>query len=100
MGFVAELKFSFRRLRERPGDTGLAIVGLRIGSGLADLAVDNFIEMRDKTASRKFRTKKKLDHLLEGLLPGFYPPLYTMVTFTRIPYAEAARRARRQDRIV
>ncbi len=51
MGFVAELKFSFRRLRERPGDTGLAIVGLRIGSGLADLAVDNFIEMRDKTAS-------------------------------------------------
>jgi hypothetical protein len=27
-------------------------------------------------------------------------PLYTMVTFTRIPYAEAARRARRQDRIV
>jgi kynurenine 3-monooxygenase len=29
-----------------------------------------------------------------------YLPLYTMVTFTRIPYAEAARRARRQDRIV
>jgi len=67
---------------------------------LADLAVDNFIEMRDKTASRKFRTKKKLDHLLEGLLPGIYLPLYTMVTFTRIPYAEAARRARQQDRIV
>ncbi|HAK06226.1 MAG TPA: kynurenine 3-monooxygenase [Spartobacteria bacterium] len=67
---------------------------------LADLAVENFIEMRDKTASRKFRAKKKLDHLLEGLLPGVYLPLYTMVTFTRIPYAEAARRARRQDRIV
>jgi hypothetical protein len=33
---------------------------------LADLAVDNFIEMRDKTASRPFRAKKKLDHLLEG----------------------------------
>jgi kynurenine 3-monooxygenase len=67
---------------------------------LADLAVDNFIEMRDKTASRKFRAKKKLDHLLEAALPGVYLPLYTMVTFTRIPYAEAARRARRQDRIV
>jgi kynurenine 3-monooxygenase len=67
---------------------------------LADLAVDNFIEMRDKTASRAFRAKKKLDHLLEGLLPGVYLPLYTMVTFTRIPYAEAARRARRQDRII
>jgi kynurenine 3-monooxygenase len=67
---------------------------------LADLAVENFIEMRDKTASKVFRTKKKLDHLLEGVLPGIYLPLYTMVTFTRIPYAEAARRARRQDRIV
>ncbi len=67
---------------------------------LADLAVDNFIEMRDKTASRTFRAKKKLDHFLEGLLPGIYLPLYTMVTFTRIPYASAARRARAQDWIV
>jgi kynurenine 3-monooxygenase len=67
---------------------------------LADLAVQNFIEMRDKTASRTFRGKKKLDHLLEAALPGIYLPLYTMVTFTRIPYATAARRARVQDRIV
>jgi kynurenine 3-monooxygenase len=67
---------------------------------LADLAVHNFVEMRDKTASRAFRAKKKLDHLLEGMLPGVYLPLYTMVTFTRIPYAEAARRARRQDHVV
>jgi kynurenine 3-monooxygenase len=67
---------------------------------LANLAVENFIEMRDKTASKAFRAKKKLDHLLEGLLPGIYLPLYTMVTFTRMPYAQAARRARLQDRIV
>jgi len=67
---------------------------------LADLAVENFIEMRDKTASRTFRAKKKLDHALEAALPGIYLPLYTMVTFTRIPYAEAAQRARRQDSII
>ena len=67
---------------------------------LADLAIGNFIEMRDKTASKTFRAKKKLDHLLEAALSGIYLPLYTMVTFTRIPYAEAARRAQRQDRIV
>jgi len=67
---------------------------------LADLAVDNFIEMRDKTASRTFRAKKKLDHFLEALLPGVYLPLYAMVTFTRMPYATAAKRARFQDRIV
>lgn len=67
---------------------------------LADLAIENFIEMRDKTASRSFRAKKKLDHVLEGLMPGMYLPLYTMVTFTRLPYARAARRARIQDGIV
>jgi kynurenine 3-monooxygenase len=67
---------------------------------LADLAIENFIEMRDKTASKTFRAKKKLDHFLEGLLPGIYLPLYTMVTFTRMPYAQAARRARLQDIIV
>src|SRR6202011_2361686 len=67
---------------------------------LADLALENFIEMRDKTASRAFRAKKKLDHFLEAALPGIYVPLYTMVTFTRIPYATAARRARIQDALV
>ena len=67
---------------------------------LADLALGNFIEMRDKTASTAFRAKKKLDHFLEAILPGVYLPLYTMVTFTRIPYAKAARRAQVQDAIV
>jgi kynurenine 3-monooxygenase len=67
---------------------------------LADLALGNFIEMRDKTASKTFRAKKKVDHALEAALPGIYLPLYTMVTFTRKPYATAAKRARVQDRIV
>jgi kynurenine 3-monooxygenase len=70
------------------------------GDALADLAVANFIEMRDKTASETFRAKKKLDHFLEAALPGIYLPLYTMVTFTRMPYAHAARRARVQDGII
>ena len=67
---------------------------------LADLAIDNFIEMRDKTAAKTFRAKKKLDHAIEAALPGIYLPLYTMVTFTRMPYAMAAKRARVQNRIV
>jgi kynurenine 3-monooxygenase len=67
---------------------------------LAGLAVANFIEMRDKTASKSFRAKKRLDHWLEAVLPGLYLPLYTMVTFTRIPYAAAAKRARVQDTLV
>ena len=67
---------------------------------LANLAIRNFIEMRDKTASKTFRAKKKLDHALEAALPGKYLPLYTMVTFTRMPYAKAAKRAQIQDALV
>ena len=67
---------------------------------LADLAIENFIEMRDKTASKIFRVKKRLDHALEAALPGIYLPLYTMVTFTRMPYAKAAKRAHIQDSLV
>jgi kynurenine 3-monooxygenase len=92
-------------LAEMPNDRARAFAEYFVrrkanADALADLAVQNFVEMRDKTASRTFRAKKKLDHLLEGWLPGFYLPLYTMISFTRIPYAEAARRARAQDRIV
>jgi kynurenine 3-monooxygenase len=67
---------------------------------LAGLAIGNFIEMRDKTASKTFRAKKKLDHALEAALPGIYLPLYTMVTFTRMPYAKAAKRSQIQDALV
>jgi len=67
---------------------------------LANLAIENFIEMRDKTASKTFRAKKKLDHALEAALPGTYLPLYTMVTFTRMPYTRAAKRAQIQDGLV
>lgn len=67
---------------------------------LADLAVANFVEMRDRTASRMFRARKTLDRTLHRLVPRWYTPLYTMVSFTRRPYTEAVRRARSQDRAV
>jgi kynurenine 3-monooxygenase len=67
---------------------------------LANLALENFIEMRDKTGSRAFRAYKKLDRTLHRSLPGIYTPLYTMVSFTRTPYADAVRRARLQDRVL
>lgn len=67
---------------------------------LADLCIDNFVEMRDKVGSPLFLLKKKLDVLLHKLLPRHILPLYTMIEFTRIPYADALARARRQNRAV
>jgi kynurenine 3-monooxygenase len=67
---------------------------------LADLAVYNFVEMRDHTGSRLFLWKKKWEVLLHRLLGRLYVPLYTLISFTRTPYHDALRRARKQDRII
>ncbi len=67
---------------------------------IADLAIQNFIEMRDKVADPAFLRKKKRQKLLRKLLPNWYIPPYEMVSFTRIPYAETIRRAMEQDRTI
>ena len=63
---------------------------------LADLSLANFVEMRDHTASVTFLLGKRLENGLHRLFPSWFIPLYTMVTFTRMPYADAVRRDRRQ----
>jgi kynurenine 3-monooxygenase len=63
---------------------------------LADLCIANFVEMRDRVGSPWFVLRKRLAVLLHALLPRWYLPLYTMIEFTRIPYADAVRRARAQ----
>jgi kynurenine 3-monooxygenase len=67
---------------------------------LADLCIENYQEMRDRVASPWFLLQKKMANLLHRLFPRWYLPLYTMIEFTRIPYASAVRRARTQDRVV
>jgi kynurenine 3-monooxygenase len=67
---------------------------------LAELAVENFVEMRDKAGSAAFRRKKKIEHFLEDTFPKWYTSLYHMVTFSTIPYAAARAKAARQDRVV
>ncbi len=67
---------------------------------LADMAIANFVEMRDRTGSRLFLAKKKGEKLLHKLFPNLYIPLYTMATFTRMSYVKAKQRAKTQDRVV
>lgn len=67
---------------------------------IAQLAKDNFVEMRDKVGSRAFRAATRLEHQLERVLPGRYLSRYEMVSFTTIPYADVVVRARRQHRVV
>jgi kynurenine 3-monooxygenase len=67
---------------------------------LAQLSLDNFVEMRDATGSRLFRARKALEKGLYRMFPGLFMPLYMMISFSRIPYAETVRRARRQVRLL
>jgi kynurenine 3-monooxygenase len=92
-------------LREFPGDVAEALDTYqrrrkRHADALADLAIANFFEMRDKTASKTFLFGKKVEKALAKLLPGRFVPLYYMVSFSRTPYADAVHRARTQWRAV
>ncbi|MCH8150772.1 MAG: FAD-dependent monooxygenase [Planctomycetes bacterium] len=65
---------------------------------IADLAIGNFIEMRDRVASPAFRLRKRAERVVHRLCGRWYTPLYNMVTFSRIPYAQAKRKAAKQLR--
>jgi kynurenine 3-monooxygenase len=67
---------------------------------IADLAVENFVEMRDRVADPRFLFRKKIELALEAKYPGIFVPKYAMVTFHRVPYSVAAQRGRVQDRML
>jgi kynurenine 3-monooxygenase len=56
---------------------------------IADLAVENFVEMRDKVADPQFLLWKEVETELSRRFPGEYLSRYQLVTFTRVPYRVA-----------
>lgn len=70
------------------------------GDAIADLAMQNFIEMRDKTADPEFLLQKKIEAKFYDKHPDKWMPLYSMVTFSNIPYSEALARGQYQNRIM
>jgi kynurenine 3-monooxygenase len=67
---------------------------------IADLAVENFVEMRDRVADPRFLFRKKVELALQAKYPQLFVPKYAMVTFHRIPYAVALKRGQIQDRML
>jgi len=64
---------------------------------IADLAVENFVEMRDRVADPAFLLRKRIELALEAKYPQRFVPKYAMVTFHRVPYSTALRRGQVQD---
>lgn len=68
---------------------------------IADLAIDNFYEMKDHVANPIFQEKRKIEMALEKEFPEVYSSKYSLVTFNEdIGYREAMLRGRSQDKAI
>ncbi|HET6996044.1 MAG TPA: hypothetical protein VFI06_13720, partial [Chitinophagaceae bacterium] len=68
---------------------------------IADLAINNFTEMRDRTADPKFLLQKKIEAKLHEKYPDKWIPAYSQVTFNpQIRYTDALKNSLRQEAIM
>lgn len=67
---------------------------------IADMAIENYVEMRDLVDDADFLLKKQVERALAERLPGLFVPRYSLVSFTTTPYAEAKARGAAQWAII
>lgn len=71
------------------------------GDAIAELAIENYIEMRDKVADPKFLLQKKIEARFSEKYPDKWTPLYAMVTYrTDMRYSEAQQKGKQQEAIM
>ncbi len=66
---------------------------------IADMALENFVEMRDKVGRPEFLYKKKVEQTLHKLFPKECLPQYNLVSFSTVPYVDAQQRGRELDAV-
>jgi kynurenine 3-monooxygenase len=70
-------------------------------AAIAQMALENYVEMRDTVRDPHFQRRKQLALALERRRPGRFIPRYSMVMFhAEIPYAEALQRGALQEQIL
>jgi kynurenine 3-monooxygenase len=67
---------------------------------IANLALQNFVEMRDLVGSDAFLHKKKVEHMLSEKHPDLFVSQYERVTFSTRDYAEALAYGEHNDRVL
>jgi len=67
---------------------------------VSDLSHRNYLEMSDHVTHSEYLIRKKVDSFLHTILGDSWIPLYSMVSFTTIPYSQVIERSARQDRII
>ena len=66
------------------------------GYAIADMALENYVEMRDSVNDPKYKTRRGLEFDLENKFWDRFVPRYSMVSFHEIPYSEVYRRGKIQ----
>lgn len=69
-------------------------------NAIADMALENFVEMSDKVGDQNFLLQKKIESILEKEFPNQYRSRYGMITYTLIPYAKAQEAGLIQSRLL
>lgn len=72
---------------------------IKDADAIADLALRNFIEMRDLVGDPMFLLRKKIAAHFHQKYPKDFIPVYSMVTFSNIPYSEALAESKAQDQL-
>lgn len=67
---------------------------------IADLAIENFTEMRDKVGNKRFLLQKEAERILENEFPQEYLSRYRLVSFHRVPYRVALKAGKIQDEML
>ena len=66
------------------------------GDAIAEMALDNFVEMCERVGDPAFLLRKQVEHRLESAFPIEYRSRYSMVVYSRIPYTVAREAGRIQ----
>tara|TARA_B100000768_G_scaffold182060_1_gene209080 strand:- start:8880 stop:10223 length:1344 start_codon:yes stop_codon:yes gene_type:complete len=67
---------------------------------ISELALRNYVEMRDLTANEQWLLQKKIERKITTKYPDKWLPLYSQVTFSHTPYDKALRNGEIQDAIM
>ena len=70
------------------------------GHAIADMALENYLEMRDHVNDPEYKKRRNMELKLERMFPGQFIPRYSMVSFHQIPYAEVYQRGGKQFKII
>ena len=75
-------------------------VQVKNGHAIADMAIENYLEMRDHVNDTEYKKRRNVELKLERMFPGQFIPRYSMVSFHQIPYAEVYQRGEKQFKII